>query len=72
MPQLLGLVLLGAGVIAGYKAIRRVAARMADEINRAEDEARRARSETPAGSIAKDLGALELDPDSGVYMPRRS
>ena len=71
MPQLLGLVLLGAGVIAGYKAFTHAAARIAAELKRAEDEERRHAAEAGSVSAAKDLGQLELDPASGVYKPRR-
>lgn len=68
MPQLLGLALLGAGVLAGYRAFRHAAQRMREELDRAADSAQ---SERPAEAGAiKDLGALELDPKSGVYRPR--
>lgn len=71
MPQLLGLVLIGAGVIAGLKALQSVAQRVSDEMQRAtEAAARRAEEADPAGSSAKDLGKLEFDPKSGVYKPR--
>ena len=65
MPHLVGLILLGAGLYAGYRAFVRVAGRMQAELERAEDEARQ-----PA-AVEKDLGALEYDPVSGVYRPRQ-
>ena len=69
MPQLLGLVLIWGACIAGYKTIQRVTGRMAAENARAA-ERRRAEAADTAG--IKDLGALERDPDSGVYRPRQS
>ena len=67
MPQLLGLVLIGAAAVAGFKAIRRVVGNLADEAQRAASKARHQHAEA-AGM--KDLGNLELDPKSGVYKPR--
>ena len=67
MPQLLGLVLIGAAAIAGFKAVRRVVGNLAEEAQRAASKARRQHAEA-AGM--KDLGSLELDPKSGVYKPR--
>lgn len=74
MPQVFGLVLIGAGVIAGIKALQNIAQRVSEEMQRQADvvrqneEARRAAE----GASAKDLGRLELDPQSGVYKPRSS
>ncbi len=65
MPQLVGLVLIGAGVWAGYKAVLRLSQRAAAELRRAEDEMR----DNAPGSAEKDLGALHLDPETGVYKP---
>ena len=62
MPQLLGLALLGAGVIAGYRAVRRLADSVRTELDRAAAE--------HGERQIKDRGALELDPASGVYRPR--
>lgn len=64
MPHVIGLVLLGAGLYAGYRAVLRVAERVQTELARADDEARR-----PV-VLEKDLGHLEYDPASGVYRPR--
>ena len=64
MPQLIGLVLLGAGVVAGYKALRRAVDLMSSGPS--------ARDSDAAGEITKDLGHLELDPATGVYRPRKS
>lgn len=71
MPQILGFVLIGAGLIAGYKALRRVAERMSAGIDRAAGEARRQAAAAPTERVAKDLGQLELDPGSGEYRPRK-
>ena len=65
MPHVVGLVLLGAGLYAGYRAFVRVAGKMQAELERAEAEAHQ-----PV-SIEKDLGSLEYDPASGVYRPRQ-
>lgn len=69
MPQLLGLLLFGAAAIAGYKsfqrAMSRATGRTSDGANRVGDNTDMA--ETPG---MKDLGALELDPQTGVYKPR--
>jgi hypothetical protein len=62
MPQLVGLVLLGAGLYAGYRAIVRLATNLASEL---EPEVRR------HAVTVRDLGALEYDPVSGVYRPAR-
>ena len=64
MPQLIGLVLLGAGVVAGYKAVRRALDLMSANTQTTADPA--------TGEIAKDLGQLELDPATGVYRPRKA
>ena len=62
MPQLIGLVVVGAGLWAGLKALQRIAEQMTA-----------GKSEPPpqsqAGVAEKDLGRLELDPATGVYRP---
>ena len=68
MPQLLGLVFLGAGVIAGFRAFQRVTGKMGTH--------EKATTTSDSGSdsrqlYAKDLGSLELDPASGIYKPTR-
>jgi hypothetical protein len=66
MPHVIGLILLGAGLYAGYRALVRAAGRVSDELQR--------RDEEEAGqpvAIEKDLGRLEYDPASGVYRPAR-
>lgn len=68
MPQLVGLMVVGAGLYAAYRALGRVAQRMSAEVARAEDELRRRAS---AGALEKDLGALEWDEVQQVYRPKR-
>lgn len=64
MPQILGLVLIGAGVIAGYRAVRSLAQRVHDAMQQAADSAKAA-----SAPAEKDLGKLELDPATGEYRP---
>ncbi len=65
MPQLVGLMLIGAGVWAGYKAIQRWSRRAAHDRRQAEDATRGQVPIVPE----RDLGALRLDPETGVYKP---
>jgi hypothetical protein len=69
MPQLVGLVVVGAGLYAAYKALGRMAQRVAVDVKRAEDELRRRAA--GAGALEKDLGALEWDEAQQVYRPKR-
>jgi hypothetical protein len=69
MPQLVGLVVVGAGLYAAYKALERMAQRVSVEVSRAEEELRRRAA--AAGTIEKDLGALEWDDAQQVYRPKR-
>jgi hypothetical protein len=69
MPQMVGLVVVGAGLYAAYKALGRMAQRVSVEVSRAEDELRRRAA--AAGAIEKDLGALEWDEVQKVYRPKR-
>jgi hypothetical protein len=65
MPPLIGLIVLGAGLYAGYRGVMRLAGKVQEELRRAEEEAHR-----PV-VVEKDLGVLEYDPASGVYRPRQ-
>lgn len=56
MPQVIALVVVGAGLYAGYKWVSRVIAK-----GQRSDE----RRVTP-----KDLGTLDYDAKTGVYRPR--
>ncbi len=69
MPQLVGLMVVGAGLYAAYKAIGRMAERVSVEVARAEEELRRRAAN--AGALEKDLGALEWDEAQQVYRPKR-
>lgn len=64
MPQLLGLIILGAGAIAVFRGLKQVVDRLSEEHAR--------HAEGQADKSMKNLGALELDPDSGIYKPRKS
>ncbi len=66
MPQLAIAVIVGAGLMAGYKWISRELQRQSDsaETSRAEAE-----HHEPVGP--RDLGALEWDESAGVYKPRQ-
>lgn len=67
MPQLIALMVAGAGLYAGYKWVARQLTQAAEDAARArEDLAKRA---AEAAGAPKDLGALEWDEKSGVYKP---
>lgn len=71
MPHVIGLVLIGAGVWAGYKALSQAVARAVRELAR-EDEEMRHRQQRTAQPIEKNLGTLVFDPESGVYKPHKA
>ena len=64
MPQLIALMVAGAGLYAGYKWLAKEVGRAAEEMRRATAEMERRASGEP-----KDLGPLEPDPADGVYRP---
>jgi hypothetical protein len=68
MPQVLALVIAGAGLYAGYKWVSRMVADAQQTARVREAELREAMARR--GGAPKDLGTLELDPVSGVYRPR--
>ncbi len=70
MPQLLGLILIGAGAYAGFQLAKRALGRMADGIDRAANEAAERRAATGTDAM-KDIGALEFDPVSGEYKVKK-
>lgn len=70
MPQLVALILAGAGLYAGLRWLTWEVRRHAEEAARVSAEAR-ARA-AAAARTPKDLGALELDETTGVYRPRAS
>ena len=65
MPQLIAAALLGAGIIAGLRLVQRWAA----AAGAAAADIDRPQSGPQSQIEAKDLGALEFDPKSGVYKP---
>ena len=66
MPQIVALALIGAGLLAGYRVLSRIAAEAAANLKRAEKEmSRRTGVDEP-----RDLGALEWDEKGGVYRPQ--
>jgi hypothetical protein len=69
MPQLVALALIGAGLYAGLRWVVRAANEGAARVNRTGQEGRG--PEAAAALPEKDLGALVLDPASGVYRPAR-
>jgi hypothetical protein len=66
MPQFLILAAVGAGLYAGYRALRSVGEKMAADMQKAQDELRQ---RAAARNDAKDLGTLSYDPISGEYKP---
>jgi len=74
MPQLIVLVLAGAGLAAGYRWLARQAEGVAGDLKKAEEALRRRTSGAPLaeGESARDLGTLEWDEQAGVYRPGRS
>ena len=69
MPQLLGLVVVGAGLYAAYKALGRIAQQVSEQMARAEEDLSRRPAEVRV--TEKDLGALEWDEGQQVYRPKR-
>ena len=63
MPHLIGLMLIGAGLYAGYRALAHIAGRTTESMQRAEADVRK------RSVPEKHLGTLEYDPISGVYRP---
>ena len=63
MPQLIALVVFGAGMWAGVRWLKRESERVANELRRAEDELARRQAKGDA------LPTLKPDPDTGVYHP---
>jgi hypothetical protein len=66
VPQIVGLVVAGAGVYAGVRLIVANVRRMLEEADAARAEAQRPLHTTP-----RDEGPLEWDEGAGVYRPSR-
>ena len=70
MPQLVALILVGAGLYAGFRWLTLELRRHAEEAARVSEEVRSRAA--AAARTPKDLGALEWDERAGVYRPRAS
>jgi hypothetical protein len=66
MPHLVAIALVGAGLYAGFRWVRKTAEQIRADMDRARDEAER---QAQAKGKVVDLGRLEYDPTSGVYKP---
>ncbi|HYD16048.1 MAG TPA: hypothetical protein VEA77_06575 [Hyphomicrobium sp.] len=67
MPQVIALMVAGAGIYAGFKWVSRLLTEAEQVMKRGEEIQRQ---EAQARNVPKDLGSLELDPQTGVYRPR--
>ncbi|HUS97385.1 MAG TPA: hypothetical protein VMX97_11640 [Hyphomicrobiaceae bacterium] len=65
MPQIIALALVGAGVYAGYRWLRKQTQQVAA------DAALRREAAEQADAGVRDGGELEWDAAEGVYRPRR-
>ncbi len=61
MPQLLGWIIAGIVVWAGYKWLRKETRRVAEELRKADETLKRQKE--------KSVPRLERDPETGVYRP---
>ncbi len=64
MPQLLAIVLIGVGLYAGYRWLRRENERLAEQLRKAQEALRRREMRR-----APKAPTLERDPETGVYRP---
>ncbi len=71
MPQVIAAMVVGASVYAGFKWLSKVVGEAPGRCQAygGRGAAQRARA---TSQTAKDLGALELDPETGVYKPRQT
>lgn len=69
MPQVVLLLIAGAGAIAGARWVAKQLDQLAEEARRAAAEAEQRAREARSGA-ARDLGVLELDPSTGQYRPK--
>ena len=70
MPQVVAVMIAGAGIYAGLRWLSRTLEHHVREAQlHAEELSRRA---TDATRVTKDLGTLEYDPATRVYKPRGS
>jgi hypothetical protein len=68
MPQLIAVMIAGAGLYAGFNWIAKTLERQTRGAARQGEGLQRRAAE--AARVAKDLGALEYDPETQVYKPR--
>lgn len=68
MPQVIALMVAGAGLYKAAKWLTGELSRHAEAAQR-QAEAMRAKAEAAAAGTAKDLGALEYDAHAKVYRP---
>lgn len=70
MPQVIALVLAGAGLYAGYRWVSREIGRALTAAGEAQEELRSQAAKV--SGVPKDLGTLEWDEAAGVYRPSSS
>ncbi len=68
MPQIVAVVLIGAGIAAGVKWLAKEVAKAAQATRLASEDLAR---HGPVPVAPRDLGALEYDAKTGVYRPTR-
>jgi hypothetical protein len=66
MPQIVAVVLIGAGIAAGVKWIAKEVAKVAQATRLATEDIK---PHEPMSVAPRDLGALEYDAETGVYRP---
>ena len=72
MPQVIALVLAGAGLYAGYRWVSREIGRALAASDEAQGGLRTHAAQTAKVSgVPKDLGSLEWDEAAGVYRPSK-
>lgn len=69
MPQVVLLMIAGAGLVAGARWASRQLDRMAEEGRRAAEEMQR-HADAARAHDARDLGQLVRDPSTGQYRPK--
>lgn len=69
MPQVIALLVAGAGLYAGYRWVSREVRRALAGAKEAQEEL--SRQAAKAAGMPKDLGTLEWDEKAGVYRPSK-
>lgn len=67
MPQVVVVMIAGAGILAGLKFINKLVGQAKEAARAMDEEAQRVRA---AARGPKDLGTLEFDPATNAYRPR--